>query len=270
MTDFPYPLGAGSAYTETWESILTNPNGGDTTKVYAYGSWQYEQKYIERYNRRYTRLGINEAAQWGLNGTPIAQQPYGLCVTSAFTHWLMSKPSFRLNEPTVDVNSMYWLQREMNAFMGPGSNYIVGFGPTLADMFVAKGYAESYLWIESLDELKYWLRAYGPVIMECAWKDDMWLCDSSTNYFLRTSGNQVSKHATLCYGFNNRTGIYSFVNSWGTWWGNAGRFKLTEEQVNFLFFKERPDPKYSPIGRALGMIKMPTFPGVLGSADSPY
>lgn len=269
MIDFPYPLGAGSIYTETWESMVTNPNGGDRSKVYAYGNWRYEQKFIHKFNRRYARLGYNDSAQWSLRGNnPLSQSYYNLCVTSSFTNWIGSEPYYRLNQPLeVTAQNMYWIQREFAEYLGE-PNFPAGSNAALADMFVEREWAESYLWLETLEEFKYWLRTQGPVIMECAWRSGMWQTDDA--YFLNLSGNQISKHSILCYAFNNRTGIYSFLNSWGPDWGNRGRFKMREADVEYFFFKDRPDPKYSPIGRALGMIKSSKFPETLGTAISPY
>jgi hypothetical protein len=65
----------------------------------------------------------------------------------------------------------------------------------------------------------------SPVIVGTAWHHDMFTPDHS--HFVRPTGEVSGGHEYLALGIDYTAKTLTFLNSWGTSWGDHGRFRMT-------------------------------------------
>ena len=80
---------------------------------------------------------------------------------------------------------------------------------------------KSYYSCNSIEDIKYALVNYGPVLVSIKWYNDYKVSNG-----LLTGGNskKYGYHALVCYGYNEKG--FLIQNSWGKLWGCGGRFTL--------------------------------------------
>ncbi len=71
--------------------------------------------------------------------------------------------------------------------------------------------------------IKYYLQ-YGPVVSAIEVYDDFYSYTSGV--YQKTSDNYVGGHCITIVGYDDINGYWICKNSWGTWWGESGWFKI--------------------------------------------
>lgn len=81
----------------------------------------------------------------------------------------------------------------------------------------------TYFKLTSVDDIKYALMNFGPVIFAVDWREGAYVDDNNVLY-LDTKKKKVGGHCMIIYGWNERGWLIQ--NSWGSYWGKSGRAVL--------------------------------------------
>lgn len=79
---------------------------------------------------------------------------------------------------------------------------------------------QSYYSCKTIDEIKYALMNYGPLLASLKWYSDY--KTTKDGVLIGGASNDYGYHAIVVYGFNEIG--FLCQNSWGRFWGNDGRF----------------------------------------------
>ncbi|HXG72305.1 MAG TPA: hypothetical protein VNJ04_16995, partial [Gemmatimonadaceae bacterium] len=109
-----------------------------------------------------------------------------------------------------------------------------------AKTLVTLGYAKSYLWAESAEDVRAWILAgFGGVVIGTRWDDNMMTPDADG--FISPGGSSRGGHCTYLNGWSDRAKrgrkqvpASRGQNSWGDDWGQKGRFWLSMEDLDVL------------------------------------
>ena len=92
----------------------------------------------------------------------------------------------------------------------------------------------SWSWVATtaptVDGLKNALSQYGPLVTTLRVYDDFY--DYVDGVYSYVSGPYLGGHAVLLVGYNDNEQCFIVKNSWGTWWGEDGYFKIAYSEVN--------------------------------------
>lgn len=178
----------------------------------------------------YTTLA--EAKYWD-RGDTLNQGKEGACVGAGWTAWYNSKPKGFYNPlPNEQLFDIYRRAQFLDEW--PGENYSGTSVRAGAKVMRERGYLEEYVWAATGDEIRAWLRTYGPVVIGSHWLRSM---DSprATDGMLTVdyASGIRGGHCTCLYGVGSNDDVLG-VNSWGNSWGKEGSFQLSKEGLDML------------------------------------
>jgi len=88
-----------------------------------------------------------------------------------------------------------------------------------------RGRLKTYAFASTVDEIKKYLQTkQGPVIVGSDWTNDMF--NPGADGYVKPTGGVAGGHCYLLMGDLESEGAFEFLNSWGSSWGNNGRFKM--------------------------------------------
>ena len=213
----------------------------------------------------YQPLGaLPSSLDWRSNGgnfvTPIRNQSScGSCWAFAATAALESATLIYNNSPGVDLNLAEQIllscsgagNCEQGGYIGSASSYIQNTGLPLETCYpytVTNGNCgdacsnwqsstykiASWNWVAqtspTVDALKNALSTYGPLVTTFSVYNDFY--NYSGGIYSYTSGGYLGGHAVLLIGYNDDEDYFIVKNSWGTWWGESGYFRIAYSEVN--------------------------------------
>lgn len=162
-------------------------------------------------------------------GPVLDQGKFPHCVGYSWRQWLASAPLMTKGGPS----PTYVYSEAQKVDEWPGESYDGTSVRAGAKVLQELGHIKSYLWAFSADEVKIWvLNGHGTVIVGTNWYNDMFQPDAEG--FVKITGNQAGGHAYLCIGYSEDRGAFRFVNSWGTSWGDKGRFWIAGDDLDKL------------------------------------
>jgi C1A family cysteine protease len=92
----------------------------------------------------------------------------------------------------------------------------------------------SWSWVATtaptVEGIKNALSEHGPLVTTLRVYDDFY--DYSEGVYSYVSGSYLGGHAVLIVGYNDNEQCFIVKNSWGTWWGEDGYFKIAYSEVN--------------------------------------
>ena len=178
-------------------------------------------------------------------GDTVLDQGYeGSCVGHAFAHRLIHRPVVRKGISHEDAVQFYRAAQKIDPWPGEdyeGTSILAG-----ARIIVKVGYAETYFWAHTLEDLILGVGYCGPAVMGTWWWSEM--SKPAVNGALTVGGRRQGGHAYLLHGVNVRLKVFLGTNSWGKGWGVGGYFLLTFadaerlllDQGEACFLKEVP------------------------------
>ena len=93
------------------------------------------------------------------------------------------------------------------------------------------GLITSYAHAFGVDHLAAALQ-FGPAMLGINWYEGMFYPDA--NAVVHPTGQIAGGHEFLCVGVNMAHRYFTCLNSWGPTWGNAGKFRITWDDMNTL------------------------------------
>ena len=158
--------------------------------------------------------------------TPILNQGYEpQCVAFAWKQLLQSSPFCQGRQLKEDF--IYELCQERDRW--PGEAYDGTSVRAGAKVLQRLGFIDTYLWANTVQDVKTWILSTSPVVLGTLWYSEMSTPDDKG--FVKAAGGIAGGHAYLCVGFSHKRKAFRCVNSWGTGWGDKGRFWLTEDDL---------------------------------------
>ncbi len=161
-------------------------------------------------------------------GATLDQGATSSCVGHAWVAFLMAAPTM-----TKDVNP-FWLYRAAQDYdEWPGHNYDGSSVRGGAKYLQQEGRLSSYVWaFEAQTVADFILGGHGSVVAGTNFYDQMFRPDK--HGFVQPFGRIVGGHAYLAVGYSRTRGVFRFLNSWGTAFGDKGRFWMLGEHVDRL------------------------------------
>jgi hypothetical protein len=163
----------------------------------------------------------------------------GSCVGFGVTNEIRATPrSARGLDGTFAREKIYWPAQRDDPWAGgayPGATPFYEGTAVLAGVKAAVqlGYYGAYHWAFSERDLALAIGWVGPAILGLNWYTGMFSPDD--NGFIRPTGQVEGGHCILALGYNNRSGYYTLLNSWGPSWGIRGRcYVRTKDMVTLL------------------------------------
>lgn len=154
-----------------------------------------------------------------------------MCVGFAWHARLRSMPVYQ-KEPSPQI--VYAIAQRNDEW--PGENYDGTSVRGGAKALQMAGKVKSYGWALSAEEAIQWVGTQGPVVLGTNWYSGM--MKPNKNGLVTISGNLVGGHAYLLLGYNDTTKLAMLQNSWGTDWGQRGRFFLSYADLDRLIKEE--------------------------------
>jgi hypothetical protein len=95
-----------------------------------------------------------------------------------------------------------------------------------------RGRLAAFAFADSMSDIDEWINVHGPVVMGTTWTDDMFHPDG--NGYVKPTGGSAGGHCYLMLDRIDAEDAYLFQNSWGSAWGQGGRFKMKRTHVDGL------------------------------------
>lgn len=96
-----------------------------------------------------------------------------------------------------------------------------------------RGIVTEYRWCFGLDDVLRTLSHIGPVGVGAWWRSGMWDADPET-HLVSYSGSYDGGHQFEAIGVHPDVEEVEFMNSWGTTWGDRGRFRMKFDDFSTL------------------------------------
>ncbi len=164
------------------------------------------------------------------------QRDTSACVGFSGTAWLDCGPVRNLTPDAGAFDSAFKLYRECqdhDEWAGAEPDY---FGTSVRALFKvlqARGVVGEYRWAWRTSEIVAWVLERGPVVLGTVWSESMFH-PVGRDARVKPEGDIVGGHAYLCIGANTKTRTVRCLNSWGTGYGDKGRFTLSFDDLDIL------------------------------------
>ena len=160
------------------------------------------------------------------------------CVGYSWSQWLASAP---VMQGGPQPQTIYCEAQTHDPWEGDCSNPRYD-GSTVragAKALQARGLIGTYVWAFTADTVANWLLLdKGPVVVGTNWYRSMSFPDKRTGIVLVDEHSPLDGgHAYLCVGYNSKTRMFRFVNSWGESYGQSGRFWMHHDDLDLLLSK---------------------------------
>lgn len=188
-------------------------------------------------NRNYPARGVLFAAEapivekvWrrggaydqGRTSTCVAQTAKGMLNTAPFSAFEPYRVRSRYS-----IEEFYEGAQDYDEW--PGSAYDGTSGRGVLRYLTVAKIVRSYRWCFGLDDLLRTLSYHGPVGVGAWWRSGMWHPDSKN--LVRYEGSYDGGHQFEAFGVHPDVEEIEFMNSWGTTWGDRGRFRMKYADV---------------------------------------
>jgi hypothetical protein len=160
----------------------------------------------------------------------------GSCVGFGSTHMLNAAPWMHLHNYDF-ARGIYTEAKKVDEWQGEdyeGTSVRAGM-----KVLQAQGLITEYLWAWNTDTVRDYVLRRGPVTMGTTWYDKMMKPDSKG--FVWPDGASVGGHCWTVLGYSESRNAFRAINSWGTSWGQAGRFWIQWDSFKFLLEKDGGD-----------------------------
>jgi hypothetical protein len=149
------------------------------------------------------------------------------CVAFAWKQWLDSAPVMDPNGRPPAPATIYSRAQAVDEWAGsPHDGTSVRAG---AKIMATDQRLGAYHWSASINDVRDYLMASGTVVLGTNWYEEMF--DPSANGFVKIGGELAGGHAYLCIGYSVDRGAFRMINSWGSRWGQGGRFWIAGEDL---------------------------------------
>ncbi|REK56952.1 MAG: hypothetical protein DWQ49_09600 [Bacteroidetes bacterium] len=161
------------------------------------------------------------------SGPILDQGTSSACVGFACAQFLKSFPK----ENDANPFEIYSLAQELDEFAGKEPRY---YGTSIRGGMKAlfqMGFIKEYLWAKDVYSIRSFVVDRGPIVVGTHWYDRM---SKLQNGFARIEGERKGGHAYLISGVSVEQQAFRCINSWGSKWGENGRFWVSFSDMRIL------------------------------------
>ena len=204
---------------------------------------------LDRLTEQFFPRGVPPGYRYMNMGPVLDQGSTGTCVGHGGRNWLSAAPlmtkggpsAFDIYRGTVPLDE--WDDNDFEA-TAPDSDLQSGTSVlALMKYMKQQGHLKSYLWAESIDDVRAWLLSgLGTLILGVSWLTGMF--ETDRHGYLRVTGAIEGGHCLLLCGWNDNKidpvtgelGCAQLFNSWGRGWGRNGRAFIAKSELTTLLF----------------------------------
>lgn len=173
-------------------------------------------------------------------GLPMDQGDTGTCVAHAWRGFLMAAPMMTKNVPAVwdmyrgFVGIDEFPENDSEATEMDNQKLQSGTSVRAGVQWLrSRGHVKSFVWTRSADEGATWILGNkGTLVAGFNWYWDMSTPDKKG--FVHIGGGIAGGHSFLIIGYNRLLKAFRCMQSWGTNWGQGGRFWLLHNDLQRL------------------------------------
>jgi hypothetical protein len=173
-------------------------------------------------------------SRYCIPGPILNQGSTPMCVDYASNQWLATTP---IRNARLAPGVIYCEAQKLDPWPGDCTNHQYdGTSVRAAAQYLQSvGYIDTYVWAFNADTVATWiLSGKGPVIFGTRWYQGMFSPDADGVVHVNPNDAVAGGHAYLCIGYNSKTRMFRFVNSWGIGWAQRGRFWMNFDDADIL------------------------------------
>ena len=174
---------------------------------------------------------------WSNAEADLDQGQYGTCVGNGWAQWGNTLPvddkyTEGMGEPaTTGLPTARAIYYEATVIDGqpddpdaPGGGQQGSQVRSGAKAMQNRGRLSSYAFTTTISTIQKYVQTNGPVVIGSDWTNDMFNPDA--NFYVKPTGGVAGGHCYVLLGDLPSENAFEFLNSWGSGWGNNGRFKM--------------------------------------------
>jgi hypothetical protein len=152
----------------------------------------------------------------------------GHCVGFGWAGWVDAMP-VEGNYQNADGHAIYYECKVIDGEpLAENGSYVRSGALALR----ARGRLAAFAFAQNTNEIDDWINNNGPIVVGTAWTDDMFNPDSKG--LVKPTGNVAGGHCYLMLEKVDADDTYVFQNSWGSSWGQNGRFRMKRSDFGSL------------------------------------
>ncbi|MBF9133075.1 hypothetical protein I0C86_29545 [Plantactinospora sp. S1510] len=167
------------------------------------------------------------APAWELT-TQLDQGQTGHCVGFGWAGWVDAMPVAGTYQ-NADGHALYYECKVIDGEPGAENGSFVRSGALAVR---ERGRLAAFAFAHTLAEIDEWIDSQGSIVVGTQWTNDMF--DPDENGFVRPTGAGAGGHCYLMLDRIADEDAYLFQNSWGSGWGQGGRFKMKRSDFDGL------------------------------------
>jgi len=175
-------------------------------------------------------LPVKTRRYWNASGWWGDQLLTSKCTSYSALHWVEDGPvTHEGNAPVIDPHELYILIQSFDPWKFPHDGSTIR---ATAKALQHLGYAGSYYWTNSLQEMIDCLLHVGPLIIGIDWYEGM--SEPNEKGIGSRSGAMEGGHAIKVDGVDTKTRLFRLKNSWGREYGRKGFVYLPFDDMEVL------------------------------------
>ncbi len=106
-----------------------------------------------------------------------------------------------------------------------------------AEEMLKRGLINAYAFSYDVEEVAMWIMNKNPVVIGVDWYEGMYEAVTENRFYITPTGRKTGGHCTLLDGVRwnkDEKDYFRGLNSWGSGWGDHGRFKLSVDDLHKL------------------------------------
>lgn len=165
---------------------------------------------------------------WKDNEPVLDQGSTGHCVGFGWAQWGNTLP-YDDKFKNTDGDAIYYECKVIDGepLQEDGSQVRSG-----AKALKARGRLDTYVFADTIDEAIAWIMTKGPVVMGTDWTEDMFTPDK--NGLVKPTGQVAGGHCYVAVGYDPKTQLIEYINSWDDSWGVDGHFFMSKTNAASL------------------------------------
>lgn len=173
----------------------------------------------------------NDQGWWGNQGD------FPFCVGYSGAGWIEDGPVTRLGIPPI-LDPVFLYQEAQKVDEWEGEGYDGTSVRAAAKVMQSLGYISEYRWAFDINELITTVLEVGPVVVGTNWYDSMFKVDAAWFIRIQPTARIAGGHAYIINGVNVKREEFRVKNSWGRDWGEAGRAKISFDDMARLIAED--------------------------------
>lgn len=154
----------------------------------------------------------------------------GACTGFGTAHMLSATPKAVKDVKEALARKLYREAQKLDEW--PGEEYEGSSVTGAMKAAKAAGYIARYVWPRTAREVAVAVGYFGPVVIGVDWYTGMMATDPLG--VVHVDGRKIGGHCVAVTGYNHKTDVFTFPNSWGEDWGKHGFGRISGADLDRL------------------------------------